>query len=375
MESRNLRIVVHGDDFTVLGHARELDWFRQKIKERYEVKFRARIGPEIKDDKSVRILNRIVTWNEDGIEYESDQRHAEIIVNELGLKPDNVKSVVTPGVKETAKEELDNEEFNSHESTKYRQLVARASYLAQDRSDIGYAVKELTRWMSKPGTKDWESLKRLGRYLKGKERMIIKFEYQQWNKRIQVWSDTDYAGCHRTRKSTNGGIVRIGNHAIKSYSTTQPVIALSSGEAEYYGLVKGGSLGLGIKSLAGDLGIIVGIDLMTDSTAAQGIASRKGLGRVRHIEVNQLWIQDKVSTKQIVLIKVKGTENLADALTKYIDSKEIEWHIEHMYMHACDGRHQLAPQLNDGQMDEQNMNNHDEVHESDVDNMTHMQYQ
>jgi hypothetical protein len=172
MESRNLRIVVHGDDFTVLGHARELDWFRQKIKERYEVKIRARIGSEIKDDKSVRILNRIVTWNENGIDYESDQRHAEIIVKELGLKPDNVKSVVTPGVKETAKEELDNEELNSHDSTKYRQLVARASYLAQDRSDIGYAVKELTRWMSKPGTKDWESLKRLGRYLKGKERMI-----------------------------------------------------------------------------------------------------------------------------------------------------------------------------------------------------------
>ena len=57
--------------------------------ERYEVKFRGRIGPGGNDDKSIRILNRIVTWNERGIAYEADQRHAEIIVRDLGLSTDS----------------------------------------------------------------------------------------------------------------------------------------------------------------------------------------------------------------------------------------------------------------------------------------------
>ena len=61
-KDRNIRIVVHGDDFTVLGFSGQLDWFRSKISERYEVKFRGRLGPEEHDCKSIRILNRVVTW-------------------------------------------------------------------------------------------------------------------------------------------------------------------------------------------------------------------------------------------------------------------------------------------------------------------------
>ena len=59
----------------------------------------------------------------------------------------------------------------------YRALVARANYLAQDRSDIGFAVKELSRYMAKPGVKDMEALKRLARYLIGKERAVLEFDY------------------------------------------------------------------------------------------------------------------------------------------------------------------------------------------------------
>jgi len=120
----------------------------------------------------------------------------------------------------------------------------------------------------------------LGRYLKGKERVVIEFGYQKCNWEIDVWTDTDYAGCRQTRKSTSGGIIRSGNHVIKSWSLTQSVIALSSGEAEYYGLVKGASLAMGTRSLIADLGINMGIRVRADSTAAKGIASRTGLGKV-----------------------------------------------------------------------------------------------
>ena len=95
-----------------------------------------------------------------------------------------------------------------------------------------------------------------------------------------------------------------GNHAVKSWSTTQQVIALSSGEAEYYSMVRGGSMGLGIRAMARDLGLSIGVKVKTEASAAKGIASRKGLGKVRHIDVSQLWLQDKVSKGEIVIEKV-----------------------------------------------------------------------
>ena len=64
---KGLRVVIHGDDFTVLGKEESLDWFRDHIQGSFEVKFKARLGPNRRDDKSVRILNRVVYWTGDGI--------------------------------------------------------------------------------------------------------------------------------------------------------------------------------------------------------------------------------------------------------------------------------------------------------------------
>ena len=166
-------------------------------------------------------------------------------------------------------------------------------------------------------------------------------------KEIAVW--TDYAGCLETRKSTSGGVIQLGFNSIKNWSSTQNVIALSSGEAEYYAMVKGGSQALGIRSMLKDLGIRrIRITLKADATAAKGIAGRRGLGQVRHIEVNQLWLQDKVSQGDIVIHKVKGTENLADALTKYVLAGDLNFHIENSGIREEYGRHELAPETESG---------------------------
>ena len=75
-----LKIAVHGDDFTILGDEEDLNWFKKKISEKFEIKFRGRIGPSSKDEKSIRLLNRVFEWTEEGIIIEADQRHAELIV-------------------------------------------------------------------------------------------------------------------------------------------------------------------------------------------------------------------------------------------------------------------------------------------------------
>ena len=70
----------------ILGCDEQLDWFQQKMKDRYTLKVRGRLGPGEQDDKEIRILNRVVQWTEEGIWYEPDPRHAEIIFKELGIR-------------------------------------------------------------------------------------------------------------------------------------------------------------------------------------------------------------------------------------------------------------------------------------------------
>ncbi len=77
--------MVHGDYVTLLGAPRERYWFRGKRVEKHEVHIRGRRGPDAKDDKWIRILNRVASWTEHGIEYEADQRHSETGVSDLGV--------------------------------------------------------------------------------------------------------------------------------------------------------------------------------------------------------------------------------------------------------------------------------------------------
>ena len=86
-----------------------------------------------------------------------------------------------------------------------------------------------------------------------------------------------------------------GSHCLKTYSQTQETMALSSGETEFYGIVKAAAMGLGMRGLMEDLGMTVEIQVNTDSSAAKSITSRKGAGRVRHIEVRELWVQERVA--------------------------------------------------------------------------------
>ena len=92
---KDIRAVVYGDDFTLLGSENYLNWFKTEIQKVYAIDFKARLGPNDEDQKSVRLLNRVVEWNSDGINIEGDQRHAEIIIQQLKLE--EVKSLSSPG--------------------------------------------------------------------------------------------------------------------------------------------------------------------------------------------------------------------------------------------------------------------------------------
>ena len=71
---------------------------------------------------------------------------------------------------------------------------------------------------------------------------------------------------------------------------------------------------LGVRGIARDLGVAATVKLMTGSSAALGVSRRRGLGKLRHAELSQLWLQEKVEAKGVDIRKVRGEENRADDL-------------------------------------------------------------
>ena len=117
------------------------------MSKKYKVKTQV-LGPEKHNQQEIRILNRIVRWTKEGLEYEPDQRHGELIVKELGLEGAN--SLSSPGVPENAKaqdEEDEGEAWKEKEPGKFRAIAARLNYLAVDRPDLQYASKCTSKYM------------------------------------------------------------------------------------------------------------------------------------------------------------------------------------------------------------------------------------
>ena len=183
---------------------------------------------------------------------------------------------------------LADEELLIAEHTRFRGLAARANYLSADRPDCQYAAKEVCRSMARPTRLANYALRRLCRYLVGRKRLVFSFPYQT-AAQLEVYSDTDWAGCPRTRKSTSGGCLMVGRHVLKTWSSTQASVSLSSGEAEFYGVVRAAGVGLGHQALMRDFGHDLPLRAWTDSSAAVGVCTWSGLGKLRHIDTQTLW--------------------------------------------------------------------------------------
>ena len=141
----------------------------------------------------------------------------------------------------------------------------------------------------------------------------------------------------------------LGRHCMKHWSSTQTSISLSSGEAEFAGVIRGAGQGLGYQALLRDVGVELPLRVWTGSSAAIGICSRQGLGKLRHLDTHTLWIQQAVRTKRVDLRKVDGECNPADVLTKHsISRQRLESLITLYSCRYLDGRAETAPLVKQG---------------------------
>ncbi|CAK9112427.1 unnamed protein product [Durusdinium trenchii] len=105
---------------------------------------------------------------------------------------------------------------------------------------------------------------------------------------------------------------------------------LSFGEAEYYALTRAASAGLLLKNVLEEIRRETEMICLTDSSAAKGITARQGVGRVKHLSLKELWVQDMVAKKAFKVQKESTETNWADIGTKILDAARISRLVEMM---------------------------------------------
>jgi hypothetical protein len=139
-----------------------------------------------------------------------------------------------------------------------------------------------------------------------------------------------------------------GKHVLRTWSHTQKTVALSSAEAELTALVKAAAEGLGLEALAKDFGMEMDVVVYADASAALGIVGRRGAGKLRHINIAMLWVQDKAADQEIKFRKVWGEKNPADLMTKANTWVIMEKHLVLLKAEFRHGRAECSSEVSRG---------------------------
>ena len=131
--------MVHGDDYVSVGDEASMTWPEQELAKAYEMLTQI-LGMGKDCQQEGKVLNRIIGCTDVGWELEADPRHAELVVEQLGIVD---KGVSTLGVSGSEEEDEDDDVPSVGEDiTRYRGVIARCNYMAADRPDCVFAIQE-----------------------------------------------------------------------------------------------------------------------------------------------------------------------------------------------------------------------------------------
>ena len=128
------------------------------------------------------------------------------------------------------------------------------------------------------------------------------------------------------RKSSSAGVALVVRHFLKAWTRKQKIIARSSAEAELCAAALGASGAKGAKSMMSDLGFAVKPVLIIDAKATEHILHQHGIGKMKHIDVAHVWLQDEVKSDRLRVRRVESEDNLADIGTKALSNRTIRKH-------------------------------------------------
>ena len=226
--SKFLLYFVHGDDYVGLGVRGDLECYKAKLSERFIIKDRGILGADGLHE--IRILNRVITYHpakpgcSEMLTYEADQRHADLLMAAYGLTA-SCKAKAIPWDKAAflARHPLAGPFLDEKRRVEFRSNCMRCLYLALDRPDIQFTAKEISRAMASPTVHADETLKALSRYLASHPRVLWRYPRQEWTGKVWGLTDSNWAACPVTRKSSSATYFMLGRHPIFAVSPTQTI--------------------------------------------------------------------------------------------------------------------------------------------------------
>lgn len=313
---------IHGDDFLAEGEMETLAVLDSQLEAAMDVKILAKVGPG--GVQSGKYLKTTIEWDGVAFGWRPDGKHVARLIDMLGLS--SAKPADTPGTRGTAMSTRDAlDPLIGEDLALFPRAAGLLNYIAVDRPDIQYSLKNVLQDVHSPCRRSLMRIKRIGRYLIDRPGILWRYPIQETPTRVMYQSDSDWGDDKEHRKSTTCIFGYFGAHLLETQVANQAVIALSSGEAEFYAMGRAAASAIMMKQVLfqcrfPNMEAVV----QSDSSAARGIASRIGSGKLRHLQIRDLWIQEKTRNGEIKLEKQKSEDNTSDLGTKYLDRKRID---------------------------------------------------
>ena len=217
----------------------------------------------------------------------------------------------------------------------YAAVVGSLNYAQTcTRPDLAFVTRYLGRYQSDPGLSHWQAAKKVLRYLQGTKNLMLTYKR---TKQLEIvgFSDSDYAGCLDSRKSTSGYIFMLTGGAVSWSSKKQKTVAASTMEAEYIACFHTTSQAVWIRNFISHLGVVDSIKkplkIYCDNEASVKFSNNnKSSSACKHMEVKFLIVKERIRD-QLVSIEHIGTEEmLADPLTKALPPSTYSGHVSKM---------------------------------------------
>jgi len=260
-------------------------------------------------------LGMEIKRSDEGISLKQ-KNYTQQVLEQFGMNKS--KSTDTP----IAPSKVITEDNESEGKFPYRQAIGNLLYLSnKTRPDITLAVNLESRHVEKPTTQDVVNVKRTLRYLCGTQDNGLLFSSKsddESDRVLETFCDADYAGDVDNRRSTTGYVILYGTSPISWCTRRQPIVALSSTEAEYISAAECVKELLFLKTLLQELtNEDVEANLHMDNQSAMTLM-RNGVfnRRSKHIDVRYHFLSENIKKGKIKLSYVPSSENLADVFTK-----------------------------------------------------------
>ncbi|KAF7358895.1 Retrovirus-related pol polyprotein [Mycena sanguinolenta] len=205
----------------------------------------------------------------------------------------------------------------------YREATGSLQHAANTtRPDLAFSVGRLATCLENPQPEHWKAVQHLLAYVKGT--LDYKITYRRGGGsgiKPVGWVDADYAADLATRRSTSGEVFMMAGGPVSWSSKKQNAVALSTVEAEYIALTRASKQAMWMYSFLSELDMPQERPaiLHGDNMGAAALAKdARGHARVKHIDIREHYIRERVADGDIEVVHVESANNLADLFTKVL---------------------------------------------------------